>query len=169
MARNERNNNREVNSELQKKTVGVNRVDRVTKGGRKSRFSAIVVCGDGKNKIGMGMSKNKEVAAAVDKAGKKAEKQMITFPIVNDTIPHQVIGTFGRGKVLLLPAQEGVGVIAGGPVRAVLELTGIKNIRAKCIGTTNKVNCIKATLNALENLRTAEEVAETRNKNVSDL
>lgn len=168
MARNDRNREREV-SEFTKKTVGVNRVDRVTKGGRKNRFQAIVVCGDGKNRIGMGLSKNKEVAAAVEKAGKKAEKNLITFPIVNDTIPHQVIGTFGRGKVLLLPAQEGTGVIAGGPVRAVLELTGIKNIRTKCIGTTNKVNCIKATLNALENLRTADEVAKVRNKSVDEL
>lgn len=168
MARNEKFN-REPKEELITKTVSVNRITKVNKGGRKMHFAALVVCGDGKNRVGIGQGKANEVAQAIDKAIKAAEKNMVAFSMVNDTIPHAIHGVYGRAKVMLLPAAEGTGVIAGGAVRAMLEVTGIKNIRTKCIGTNNPINCVKATLNGLTNLRTAEEIAKVRGIPVENL
>jgi small subunit ribosomal protein S5 len=168
MARNEKYS-REPKDDLIKKTVSVNRVSKVVKGGRNSRFAALVVVGDGKNKVGIGMGKSKEVPEAIEKATKAAQKGMVTISIVNNTIPHAVQGVFGRGKVMLIPAEEGTGVIAGGAVRTVLEVTGIKNIRTKSYGTNNPVNCVKATVDGLKNLRTAEEIAKIRGIDVESL
>lgn len=169
MARNEKFKKEEKRDELIKKTVSVNRVTKTVKGGRNMRFAALVVVGDGKNRVGCGLGKAKEVPDAIEKATEAAKKAMITISIVNQTIPHTIQGQFGRGKVLLMPATEGTGVIAGGPVRAVLEATGIKDIRTKSIGSNNPINCVKATIEGLAGLRTAEEVAEIRGINVEDL
>ena len=169
MARNEKFKKEEKRDELIKKTVSVNRVTKTVKGGRNMRFAALVVVGDGKNRVGCGLGKAKEVPDAIEKATEAAKKSMITISIVNQTIPHTIQGQFGRGKVLLMPATEGTGVIAGGPVRAVLEATGIKDIRTKSIGSNNPINCVKATIEGLAGLRTAEEVAEIRGINVEDL
>ena len=169
MARNEKFKKEEKRDELIKKTVAVNRVTKTVKGGRNMRFAALVVVGDGKNRVGCGLGKAKEVPDAIEKATEAAKKAMITISIVNQTIPHTIQGQFGRGKVLLMPATEGTGVIAGGPVRAVLEATGIKDIRTKCIGSNNPINCVKATIEGLAGLRTAEEVAEIRGISVEDL
>lgn len=168
MARNEKFN-REPKSELIKKTVSVNRVTKVVKGGRNMRFAALVVVGDGKNRVGCGLGKAKEVPEAIEKATKAAEKNMITISIVNETIPHAIQGIYGRGKVTLLPAEAGAGVIAGGAVRAVLEVTGIKNIRTKSIGSNNPINCVKATIEGLSQVRTAEEIAKIRGIDVESL
>jgi len=168
MARNEKFN-REPKDDLIKKTVAVNRVTKVVKGGRNMRFAALVVVGDGKDRVGVGLGKAREVPEAIEKATKAAQKAMITISIKGTTIPHAVDGVYGRGKVKLMPAAEGTGVIAGGAVRAVLEATGIKNIRTKSIGSNNPINCVKATINGLAALRTAEEVAKIRGINVEDL
>ena len=168
MAKNEKFN-REPKDELIKRTVAVNRVTKVVKGGRNMRFAALVVVGDGKNKVGVGLGKAKEGPAAIEKATKAATKAMVEISIVNETIPHAVEGIYGRGHVLLLPAREGTGVIAGGAVRAVLEVTGIKNIRAKCIGTNNPINSVKATIEGLKELRTADEIAKIRGIDVESL
>lgn len=168
MARNEKFN-REPKNELIKKTVSVNRVTKVVKGGRNMRFAALVVVGDGKNRVGCGLGKAKEVPEAIEKATKAAEKSMINISIVNETIPHAIQGVYGRGKVTLLPAAEGTGVIAGGAVRAVLEVTGIKNIRTKSIGSNNPINCVKATIEGLSQVRTAEEIAKIRGIDVESL
>ena len=168
MAKNEKFN-REPKDELIKRTVAVNRVTKVVKGGRNMRFAALVVVGDGKNKVGVGLGKAKEVPAAIEKATKAATKAMVEISIVNETIPHAVEGIYGRGHVLLLPAREGTGVIAGGAVRAVLEVTGINNIRAKCIGTNNPINSVKATIEGLKELRTADEIAKILGIDVESL
>ena len=168
MARNDKFS-REPKDELIKKTVSVNRVTKVVKGGRNMRFAALVVVGDGKNRVGCGLGKAKEVPEAIEKATKAAEKAMINISIVNETIPHAIQGVYGRGKVTLLPAQAGTGVIAGGPVRAVLEVTGIKNIRTKSIGSNNPINCVKATIEGLSRVRTAEEIAKIRGIDVESL
>ena len=168
MARNEKFS-REPKDDLIKKTVAVNRVTKVVKGGRNMRFAALVVVGDGKDRVGVGLGKAREVPEAIEKATKAAQKAMITVSIKGNTIPHAVDGVYGRGKVKLMPAAEGTGVIAGGAVRAVLEATGIKNIRTKSIGSNNPINCVKATINGLAALRTAEEVAKIRGINVEDL
>lgn len=169
MARNEKFKKEEKRDELIKKTVAVNRVTKTVKGGRNMRFAALVVVGDGKNRVGCGLGKAKEVPDAIEKATEAAKKSMITISIVNQTIPHTIQGVYGRGKVLLMPATEGTGVIAGGAVRAVLEATGIKDIRTKSIGSNNPINCVKATLEGLAGLRTPEEIAEIRGINVEDL
>ena len=169
MARNEKFRKEEKRDELIKKTVSVNRVTKTVKGGRNMRFAALVVVGDGKNRVGCGLGKAKEVPDAIEKATENAKKSMITISIVNQTIPHAIQGVYGRGKVLLMPASEGTGVIAGGPVRAVLEATGIKDIRTKSIGSNNPINCVKATIEGLAGLRTAEEVAAIRGIDVEDL
>ncbi len=169
MARNEKFKKEEKRDELIKKTVAVNRVTKTVKGGRNMRFAALVVVGDGKNRVGCGLGKAKEVPDAIEKATEAAKKSMITISIVNQTIPHTIQGVYGRGKVLLMPAAEGTGVIAGGAVRAVLEATGIKDIRTKSIGSNNPINCVKATLEGLAGLRTPEEIAEIRGINVEDL
>ncbi len=168
MARNEKFS-REPKDDLIKKTISINRVTKVVKGGRNMRFAALVVVGDGKDRVGCGLGKAKEVPEAIEKAIKAATKAMVTVSIVGKTIPHAVQGVYGRGKVILMPAVEGTGVIAGGAVRAVLEATGIKDIRTKSIGSNNAINCVKATLAGLTALRTAEEVAKARGIDVEKL
>ena len=167
-----RNNNRQQESttpELQERVVFINRVAKTVKGGRRMQLSALVVVGDGNGKVGMGSGKAGEVPEAIEKATAQAKRKMIDVRLVNTTIPHEVIGKFGRGSVLMLPAAEGTGVIAGGPVRAVMEAAGVKNIRTKSHGTNNPYNCIRATLAGLESLRTAEEVAKLRGKTVEEI
>jgi len=168
MARNERFS-KEPNDGLIKKTITVNRVTKVVKGGRNMRFAALVVVGDGKDRVGVGLGKAKEVPEAIEKANKLAAKNMITISADGLTIPHAIEGIFGRGKVRLMPAPEGTGVIAGGAVRAVLEVTGIKDIRTKSIGSNNPINCAKATIEGLKGLRTREQIAEIRGVDVSRL
>lgn len=165
--RNSRNN--EEKDELIKKLVAINRVTKVVKGGRHMRFSALVVVGDGMGKVGMGTGKAGEVPEAIEKATAEAKKKMIAVPMVGTTVPHETIGKFGRGAVLMLPAAEGTGVIAGGPVRAVMEAAGIKNIRTKSHGTSNPYNCIRATLAGLSSMKTAEEYAKLRGKSVEEI
>ena len=152
-----------------KKLIGINRVSKTVKGGRNMRFAALVVVGDGNGKVGYGQGKAKEVPEAIEKATQAAKKNLVRVPIVDTTIPHEILGKFGRGAVLMMPAEEGTGVIAGGPVRAVMEAAGIKNIRTKSHGTQNPVNCVKATVQGLASLKTAEEVALLRGKSVEEI
>ena len=166
---NRRPRRQEVDDGLIKKTVEVNRVTKVVKGGKNMRFAALVLVGDGNGKVGIGSGKAKEVPEALEKATQRAKKNMKPVAIVNSTIPHEVLGKFGRGAVLMMPAAEGTGVIAGGPVRMVMEAAGIKNIRTKSHGTQNKANCVKATLAGLMALKTVEEVAARRGKTVEEI
>ncbi len=156
-------------SEFDKKLVCVRRVTKVVKGGRTLRFSALVVVGDGKNRVGIGIGKAAEVPAAIDKATMEAKKNMKLIKLVDGTIPHEVIGKFGSSKILMLPAKPGTGVIAGGSARAVLELAGIKDIVTKIHGSSNKINAVKATMNGLVALRTREEIAASRGKNPEEI
>ena len=155
--------------QLTDKVVSINRVAKVVKGGRRFRFSAIVVVGDGQGKVGAGLGKAHEVPEAIRKAVEKAKKDMIQVPIINNTIPYAVQGEFGSGKVLLKPASEGTGVIAGGPVRAVVEVAGIKNVLTKCLGSHNPHNAVKATMVALKLLAAPEEVASRRNRPLAEI
>ena len=152
--------------DLQEKLVALNRVSKTVKGGRISRFAALMVVGDGNGHVGVGLGKAAEVPEAIRKGIEDAKKNMITVSLKGTTIPHEVIGVYGAGKVLLKPAAPGPGIIAGGKVRAVLELVGISNIRAKCLRSNNPTNVVKATIAGLEALRTAEEVAKTRDISV---
>ena len=152
-----------------KKLIGINRVSKTVKGGRNMRFAALVVVGDGKGRVGVGSGKANEVPEAIEKATQAAKKNLIRVPIVDTTIPHEVLGKFGKGAVLMMPAENGTGVIAGGPVRAVMEAAGIKNIRTKSHGTQNPVNCIKAVVAGLAELKTAEEIAALRGKTVEEV
>ena len=156
-------------SEFKEKLVAVNRVTKVVKGGRNFRFSALVVVGDEKGRVGAGMGKAAEISEAIRKGVEDAKKHLITVPVENTSIPHEAIGRFGTGKVVLLPAPEGTGVIAGGAARAVLELAGIRDIRTKSYGTNNKINMVKATLEGLKLLRSAEQVARLRGKTVEEI
>ena len=167
MQRNERNN--EQVSEFQEKLVAVNRVSKTVKGGRNMRFSALMVVGDEKGRVGCGMGKAVEIPEAIRKGTEDAKKNMVEVPLAGTTIPHEIIGVFGTGRVLLMPAPEGTGVIAGGPVRSVLEAVGIKNIRTKSIGSNNKINMVRATLAGLKQLRSADQVAQMRGKTVEEL
>ena len=167
--RNPRERDNKEDDGLIKKLVAVNRVTKVVKGGRTMRFSALVVVGDGKGMVGIGMAKAAEVPQAIEKANLRAKKAMVKISLVDTTIPHEVIGKFGRGKVLMLPAQPGTGVIAGGPVRNVLEAVGIKDIRTKSYGSNNPINCVKATFDGLVQLRTREQVAALRGKSVEEI
>ena len=155
--------------ELKEKVVAINRVAKVVKGGRTFRFSAVVVVGDENGHVGVGNGKAAEVPDAIKKAIEDAKKNLIEVPIVDTTIPHEFIGQFGSANVLLKPAAEGTGIIAGGSVRPVIELAGYKNIRTKVIGTNNPRNVGYATMNALENMSTAEEIAKKRGKKVEEI
>ena len=152
--------------ELKEKVVAINRVAKVVKGGRTFRFSALVVVGDGNGNVGVGNGKAAEVPDAIKKAIDDAKKNLINVPIVETTIPHEYVGKFGSASVLLKPAEKGSGLIAGGSVRPVLELAGYRDIKTKVIGTNNPRNVVYATLNALENMKTAEEIAKKRGKKV---
>lgn len=149
-------------SEFKEKMVALNRVAKVTKGGRTFSFAAIVVVGDGKGKVGQGLGKAREVSEAINKAVEDAKKSMIQVPIVKGTIPHEAHGKYGAGKVLIKPASEGTGVIAGGAMRAVLDMAGVHNVLAKSQGSSNPHNVVKATINALSQLRTPQQVAKAR-------
>lgn len=166
--RRERAPRKEV-SEFDKQVVQVRRVQKVVKGGRTLRFSALVVVGDRKGRVGIGIGKSKEVSAAIEKATTVAKKNIVNIPIVNDTIPHNTTGKFSATSILLLPATEGTGVIAGGSARAVIELAGIKNIVTKRHGSSNKMNCVKATMDGLLSLKTKEEIARRRGKAVEEI
>jgi small subunit ribosomal protein S5 len=147
---------------LKEKMVALNRVAKVTKGGRTFSFAAIVVVGDGNGKIGQGLGKAREVSEAISKAVKDAQKNLITVPVMHGTIPHESYGKFGAGRVLIKPASHGTGVIAGGAMRAVLEMVGVKDVLAKSQGSSNPHNVVKATINALANLRSPLDVAKMR-------
>jgi len=149
-------------SQLTDRLVAVSRVAKVVKGGRRFGFNALVTVGDGNGKIGIGMGKANDVTEAIRKAVENAKKNLVNVSIINGTIPHQVIGHFGAGKIILKPAAPGTGVIAGGPARAVLELAGVKNILTKCLGTTNAHNVVKATLDGLLQLKTREQISVLR-------
>ena len=155
--------------ELTEKLVSLNRVSKTVKGGRVARFAAIMVVGDGNGHVGVGLGKAAEVPEAIRKGIEDAKKNMITVSLKGTTIPHEVVGIFGAGKVLLKPAALGTGIIAGGKVRAVLEAAGISNIRAKCLRSNNPTNVVKATVEGLKELRTAEEVAKIREISVEQV
>ena len=169
-----RDNNRpqrraEENDGLVKKTISINRVTKVVKGGKNMRFAAFVVVGDGAGKVGCALGKSTEVPEAIDKATARARKNMMPVSLLETSIPHEVLGKFGSATVLMKPAAEGTGVIAGGPVRSVMEAVGIKNIRTKSHGTNNPINVVKAAIAGLKSLRTAEQVAEIRGKSVQEI
>ena len=149
-----------------KKLIQVNRVSKTVKGGRNMRFAALVVVGDGKGSVGYGMGKSKEVPEAIEKATAQAKRSLIKCNLKDTSIPHTVKGVYGRGAVLMMPATQGTGVIAGGPVRAVMEAAGIKEIRTKSHGTRNPVNCVKAVLAGLAQLKTEEQIAAPRGPSV---
>lgn len=148
--------------EFDKKLIEVRRVTKVVKGGRNMRFSALVVVGDKKGKVGMGIGKATEVPMAIEKATKLAKKNMIIVPIINGTVPHEAVGKYSTSSIIIVPSKEGSGIIAGGAGRTVLELAGYKDVTSKIHGSTNKINCVKATLQGLKSMRTAEQVAALR-------
>ena len=156
-------------SEFVEKLVALNRVSKTVKGGRVMKFAALMVVGDEKGRVGFGTGKAAEVPEAIRKGIEDAKKNMITVSLANTTIPHEVIGEFGAGRVLMKPAAPGTGIIAGGPVRAVMEAAGIKDIRSKCLRSNNPNNVVAATFEGLKSLRTPEEVARTRGKSVEDI
>ena len=157
--------------EFEERVVKINRVSKTLKGGRKMRFSALVIIGDRKGRVGFGLGKANEVPDAIRKALEDARKNVIRVPLVNGnrTIPHAVTGTFGAGEVVLRPASEGTGVVAGGAVRAILELAGLTDVLAKCIGSRTPINAVRATMDALGQLRTVNSVAKLRNKKVEEI
>ncbi len=164
-----RNDAAKQDSEFSESLVALNRVSKTVKGGRIARFTAIMVVGDKNGRVGYGLGKAAEVPDAIRKGIEDAKKNMITVSRKGSTIPHEIVGEFGAGRVLLKPAAPGTGIIAGGAVRTVLELAGIKNIRAKCLRSNNPTNVVKATFEGLKTLRTAEQVAAIRDKSVDDI
>ncbi len=166
----ERNNDpRGDENMFKEKVVTIRRVTKVTKGGRHFRFAAVVVIGDKKGRVGFGTGKANEVPDAIKKAIKEAKKQLVKVPLVGTTVPHEVIGHFGAGKVLIKPARKGTGVIAGGPARAVIELAGLADVYTKSLGSNTPINMIRATLDGLSNLRTIYQIAKLRGKTVEEL
>ena len=165
----ENNNTNSTTPELQESIVSIRRVAKTVKGGRNMRFSVTVVVGDGDGRVGVGLGKAREIPEAVRKAIEDAKKEMITVPMVGTTIPHRINGIFGAGKVVLMPAAEGTGVIAGSSVRTVLELAGVKDIRAKSIGSNNAGNMAYATIEGLRSLKTVEEVSRLRGKTKEEI
>ena len=166
---NRRRNDEEVQSEFTEKVVSLNRVSKTVKGGRVAKFSALCVIGDGKGRVGFGLGKANEVSEAIRKGLEDAKKNIVTVTLEGTTIPHEIIGEAGAGRVLLMPAPEGTGVIAGGAVRAVVEAAGIKNIRTKCLRTNNPQNVVRATMAGLKALRNAEQVAAVRGKTAAEI
>lgn len=156
-------------AQLIEKVVHISRTAKVVKGGRRFSFSAVVVVGDGGGKVGSGLGKAKEVPVAIRKGVERAKKNMIKVPLVNQTIPHEVIGKYGAGLVLLKPAGEGTGVIAGGAIRAMLEAAGVQNVLTKCMGSHNPHNIVKATLKGLSQLRSRETIAARRGKDPAEI
>ena len=159
----------EEKDEFDKKLLEVRRVTKVVKGGRTMRFAALVVVGDKKGRVGMGTAKASEVPMAVEKATKAAKKNLVNVPVVNGTVPYEAIGKFSTTRVIILPSKAGTGVIAGGAARSVFELAGYTDITSKIHGSTNKINTVRATLNALKDMRTAEQIAMLRGKSVEEL
>ncbi|MCO0815438.1 30S ribosomal protein S5 [Lactococcus lactis] len=166
MAENRRNDREQ--SEFEERVVSINRVTKVVKGGRRLRFAALVVVGDRNGRVGFGTGKAQEVPEAIRKAIEAAKKNLITVPMVGTTLPHEALGVFGGGKILLKPAVEGAGVAAGGAVRAVLELAGVADVTSKSLGSNTPINIVRATVDGLNQLKRAEEVAALRGKSVSD-
>lgn len=158
-----------VEKEFEERVVSINHVTKVVKGGRRYRFSAVVVVGDKKGRVGLGTGKAIEVPDAISKAVEDAKKNLINVPIIDTTIPHQITGIWGAGKVFLKPAPAGTGVIAGGPVRAVVELAGISNILSKSLGSSTPINIVRATIKGLSELRTVEQVAAIRGLDPKDI
>lgn len=156
-------------SEFEERVIKISRNAKVVKGGRRFSFSALVAIGDGKGRVGLGHGKAPEVPEAIRKAIEHAHKKIINVPIIHETLPHQIIGEFGAARVTMLPASKGTGVIAGGPVRAIIEVSGLKNILTKSHGSSNQINIAKATINGLERMRTAAQVAELRGKTVPEI
>jgi small subunit ribosomal protein S5 len=156
-------------SELQEKVVYINRVSKVVKGGRRFSLTALVVVGDGKGNVGVGMGKSAEVPVAIKKGVEDAKKNMFKFPLVHGTLPHAVIGRFGAGRVMLKPAAPGTGIIAGGPVRALLELGGVTDVLSKSLGSDNALNMVKAAAQGLESLTSAAQIARRRGKTVGQV
>ena len=168
--RQDRKERKEVEQpEFEERVVTINRVTKVVKGGRRFRFAALVVIGDKKGNVGFGTGKSQEVPEAIKKAVENAKKNMITVATVKTTIPHEVTGVYGAGRVILRPASEGTGVIAGGPVRAVVELAGISDILSKSLGSATPINVVRATIEGLKSLETVEQVAARRGKTVEEI
>ena len=169
MAKKNSNRVKPAETELQEKLVSLNRVAKVTKGGRTFSFAAVAVVGDGNGTVGHGLGKARDVSQAISKAVDDAKKNLIKVPLHNGTIPHEQKGKYGAGKVLIKPASDGTGVIAGGAMRAILELAGVQNVLAKCYGSTNPVNVVRATFNGLRDMRSPEEIAMKRGKSVEEI
>ncbi len=169
MAKNQGNKVKNIESEFKEKLVSLNRVAKVTKGGRTFSFAAIVVVGDGKGKVGHGLGKARDVSESIQKAVDEAKKNMVKFPLHKGTIPHEQKGKFGAGKVLIKPASDGTGVIAGGAMRAVLEIAGVQNVLAKSQGSSNPHNVVKATIDALAKLRSPIDIAKARGLELSKI
>lgn len=167
--RNKKTRDQNVDKTFEERIVSINHITKVVKGGRRYRFSVVVVVGDKKGRVGVGTGKAIEIPDAIKKAVEDAKKNLINVAIVNTTIPHQVTGVYGAGKVFLKPAPAGTGVIAGGPVRAVVELAGIENIFSKSLGSSTPINIVRAALKGLNEVRTVEEVAKLRDKSTEEI